>query len=197
MPPGNSFSIITGTPNVSATGLECREGKPVAHATGRESVGLRPVNREARVPRCIHTGARFLRPEGETSPAGCVSHRISFPHPLAQRATHAPRQQLLDHDQGTPNVSAAGLECWGKANRWLTPPAGNLSGSALSIGKPASRAGIHTGARFLRPEGETSPAGGVSHRISFPHPLAQRATHAPRKQLLDHNRNTECVGHRP
>jgi len=27
------------------------EGKPLAHATGRESVGLRPVNREARVPR--------------------------------------------------------------------------------------------------------------------------------------------------
>jgi hypothetical protein len=52
---------------------------------------------------------------------------------------------------GTPNVSAAGLECWGKVNRWLTPPAGNLSGSALSIGKPASRAGIYTGARLLCP----------------------------------------------
>ena len=44
---------------------------------------------------------------------------------------HQPAWSILAHEQH--DVSASGLDCCGPENRWLTPPAEILSGSALNL----------------------------------------------------------------
>jgi hypothetical protein len=81
----------------------------------------------------------------------------------------AAHQQLLYH---IVYRLSKRLDSGDACDRWLTPPAGILPGSALSGAhkRPKLTTVFPNGSNIetssLRPEGETFPAGGVSHRIT-------------------------------